>query len=69
VKEINMRGTFGSVTNAEYMLLRSVPLRGTEAWDARERLRRRLGASLLSYGPLDIDAFLASGVKERVRNG
>lgn len=36
----------------QHRLLMSVPLRGTNAWDARELLRERCGCKALSFGSL-----------------
>lgn len=36
----------------EFRLLKSVPLRGTQHWEAREQLREKCGFKCLSWGEL-----------------
>ena len=61
-----MIDTSGSVTNAGFKLLRSVPKRGTKAWDDRELLRYKMGSRCMSFGPLDADAHYGRTVRLRV---
>jgi len=44
--------TTGERAAMESALLRNIPLRGTPAWDRRERFRAELGCKCLSFGSI-----------------
>lgn len=68
MKDQGTRNTYGCATLAELKLLKSVPKRGTKAWDARELLRMGLGNRMLSFGPCDLGAHTAMDVKLRIED-